>query len=143
MSAAAELLTVWEVEACSCSCSSPASCSSCASMWQESRCSCSSIWDVQTREQSGQLKTSLLWFTCWVLMCSCSSSSPPNTAGQYRQRTVDAAEPGGQTHRHCSYLFICTVFSHNCEDFSSSPFAVQPGPNSQTQHSSLNTVTSK
>ena len=88
-----ELLTVWEVEVCS----SPASCSSCASMWPESRCSCTSSWEVQTREQRGQLNASLLWLTCWLLMCSCISSSPPNTAGQKGQCTADAAEPGGQT----------------------------------------------
>lgn len=96
LSVAEELLTVWEVEACS----SPASCSSCVSMWQESRCSCSSSWDMRVREQRGQLKVLPLWPMCWLLMCSCISSSPPNTAGQYVQFTADAAEPAAVETEH-------------------------------------------
>lgn len=109
-SAAAELLTVWEVEACS----SPASCSSWASMWNESRCSCSSGWEVQTREQRGQPNASPLWPTCWLLMCSCISSSPPNTAGQYGQRTADAAEPGRQTVETASEALLLSIHSYIC-----------------------------
>lgn len=93
LSVVAELLTVWEVEACS----SPASC---VSMWQESRCSCSSSWEVSASGQRGHLKASPLWLTCWLLMCSCISSSPPSTAGQYAQCTADAVEPGSVKKEH-------------------------------------------